>query len=432
MFIDTDATLQNVGRAPFFKSLQSNISVSRLQFWSTLHNESRKYSTFTKPHKTRAFICTGLLHNNVNLGRCFIINQTKSSDILAQIRCYTTPTPDSETLQSSATIGDDAPELIQLAPTTSLSLSDPPDSQILESTVSVAADPITADVIADAALKIGDLKAMGLVHSTPVGLVESLVEAIHVYSGLPWWSTIVALSVIVRVALLPLNIASARNVAKMAIIQPKIQALMEQVNEAKKQGDQATMLTKSQETAEIFRKAGVNPFKNFFIAAVQAPIMISIFLAIRDMARFPVPGFKTGGVLWIQDLTLPDPYYILPIATAVGFLAVLETAETNAAPSGQAQKLKNTFRFVALLGIPFASYLPAGCLVFFSTNSALSITQTFLLRNKAFKRALDIPEVPKYVVSPKPSPTPQKSFREQFQSLYGDSQNLQRRQRKRI
>ena len=265
-----------------------------------------------------------MLRDNINWGHCFIINQTKSSGIRAQIRCYTTPTPASETLQSSAAIVDDAPELILLP--------DLPDSQTLDGTVSVAADPITADVIADAALKVGDLKAMGLVHSTPVGLVESLLEAIHVYTGLPWWSTIVAFSIIVRVALLPLNIASARNVAKMAIVQPKIQALMEEVNEAKKRGDQAAMLAKSQETADIFRKAGVNPFKNFFIAAIQAPVMISIFLAIRDMAKFPVPGFKIGGVHWIQDLTLPDPYYILPVATALGFLAVLEVS-TETSPS---------------------------------------------------------------------------------------------------
>ena len=57
---------------------------------------------------------------------------------------------------------------------------------------------------------------------------------------------------------------------------------------------------------------------------VQAPVFISFFLSLRAMANFPVDGMRTEGLFWFQDLTLADPYYILPLVTSATLFGVLK------------------------------------------------------------------------------------------------------------
>ena len=65
-------------------------------------------------------------------------------------------------------------------------------------------------------------------------------------------------------------------------------------------------------------------FQSLFAIVAQFPVFISFFFAIRGMANLPVESFKTGGYLWFQDLTLCDPYYVLPIMCSFSMLASLE------------------------------------------------------------------------------------------------------------
>lgn len=58
----------------------------------------------------------------------------------------------------------------------------------------------------------------------------------------------------------------------------------------------------------------------------QMPIFISVFIGLRAMATLPVASMATGGVLWFTDLTIPDPYYILPILTSLTMLATIEVS----------------------------------------------------------------------------------------------------------
>lgn len=65
-------------------------------------------------------------------------------------------------------------------------------------------------------------------------------------------------------------------------------------------------------------------FQSLLAIVAQFPVFISFFFAIRGMANLPVESFKTGGYLWFQDLTLCDPYYVLPIMCSFSMLASLE------------------------------------------------------------------------------------------------------------
>jgi YidC/Oxa1 family membrane protein insertase len=54
------------------------------------------------------------------------------------------------------------------------------------------------------------------------------------------------------------------------------------------------------------------------------PIFISVFWGLRGMATLPVESMTQGGILWFVDLTVPDPYYLLPLLTSATMLATIE------------------------------------------------------------------------------------------------------------
>ena len=65
-------------------------------------------------------------------------------------------------------------------------------------------------------------------------------------------------------------------------------------------------------------------FQSILGPLVQLPMFVSFFFGIRGMAYLPVESFKTGGYLWFQDLTLYDPYFVLPFICSFSMLASIE------------------------------------------------------------------------------------------------------------
>ena len=83
---------------------------------------------------------------------------------------------------------------------------------------------------------------------------------------------------------------------------------------------------------------------------LQAPIFISFFIALREMANLPVPSLQTGGLWWFQDLTLSDPIYVLPLVVTATMWAVLEVSpgSPSACPVEWGVKGKQLYRMVIL------------------------------------------------------------------------------------
>lgn len=232
----------------------------------------------------------------------------------------------------------------------------------VESAASAAGSALSntsADTIAEAAAKIGDFKAMGLCNFTPVGGLEAMLEAVHVYTGLPWWGTIVASTVLVRLALLPLMIKIQRNNAKLMNLNPEVTRLMNNLKTAQAEGDAVAVGKYSQELQTLFKTNGCHPMKSLGLPLIQMPVMISFFLALRAMAELPVPGLVDGGLAWFTDLSQKDPYYVLPVVSAAGMLAVLEAGSEVGAATPQSKNLKNLFRGLAVVMIPFTAWMPS-------------------------------------------------------------------------
>lgn len=149
----------------------------------------------------------------------------------------------------------------------------------------------------------------------PTSLAQWLIEHVHVYSGLPWWGTIACVSLIVRGAMFyPLS-RMADTTAKTKEIQPIMMPLMLKQRERALARDQAGMNKYRLEIQELNKVAGINKFW-MAVPIIQLPILYGLFNCLREMSMKPVPGFLTGGFEWVTNLTLADPFYLLPLATA--------------------------------------------------------------------------------------------------------------------
>jgi YidC/Oxa1 family membrane protein insertase len=164
--------------------------------------------------------------------------------------------------------------------------------------------------------QIGYLKAMGLDYGHgPTGLMEWILEHVHVLAGTPWWASIALTALLVRIACLYPNFLGTDNAAKMAIVAPLAKPLMEKMKESSRLGDTAETMKIRAELQMLNKRAGVK-YWMALVPLIQAPIGFGTFFLLRGMSNLPVPGLEAGGLLWFSNLTIPDPFFILPLATA--------------------------------------------------------------------------------------------------------------------
>jgi YidC/Oxa1 family membrane protein insertase len=131
------------------------------------------------------------------------------------------------------------------------------------------------------------------------------------------------------------------------------------------------------------------------IALANMTVFISQFSAVSTVAGEGLPSMSTGGLAWFPDLTLPDPFYGLPVLCAALTLAMVESGALSA-EMGQAQTartLKWVMRVFALVFVPAGGYVPAAVGVLWFSNSLFSLAQAGILRSPRLRRALGLPSL---------------------------------------
>ena len=162
--------------------------------------------------------------------------------------------------------------------------------------------------------KIGYLKELGLDYGWGVtSSIQWLLEHVHVYSGSPWWASIALTAIVVRLAVFPLYVTAMDTSGRLSAIQPQMVPLQQRINMAKQSQDQATLLTAIAEMRGLFRTNNIKFRNMFWPLLIQFPVGFCTFRLLRAMADLPVPGLENQGFLWMTDLTVPDPYFIIPI-----------------------------------------------------------------------------------------------------------------------
>lgn len=159
----------------------------------------------------------------------------------------------------------------------------------------------------------GWLKDIGLDYGWgTTALMERLLEYVHMYTGAPWWASTFIVILLIRTLLLKLYFDSADTMARYRLIKPLEAPLQERYKEAMRTRDPVETKKIWSEMSALRKSAGLVMWKQF-VPLIQIPISFSLFRLMRGMSTLPAPGFATGGFLWVKDLTVPDPYYIIPM-----------------------------------------------------------------------------------------------------------------------
>jgi YidC/Oxa1 family membrane protein insertase len=166
-------------------------------------------------------------------------------------------------------------------------------------------------------LQYGDLAALGLAGWSPAGLCTWMLELVNVSTGLPWFHTIVAGTFLSRLLLLPFSIKQHRNASALAPHQPRLLELREELDRAYKSGDKLMAQRVALKQRKVYEDSGVSMLPMVLMPFMQLPVTLGMFFGVKRLCALPLEQLHWSGVSFLPDLTVPDPYYVLPIASAV-------------------------------------------------------------------------------------------------------------------
>lgn len=147
-------------------------------------------------------------------------------------------------------------------------------------------------------------------------LLKTLFEAVHVYSGLPFWGSILITGCIIRLVMVPATSSSVENATRLRSVMPVTRPLMEQLKVATQARDHAAMQRIRMQMKQVYQDVDIKMWR-FALPLIQLPLGFGCWRTFWAMAHAPVVGLDTGGIAWFTNLTIADPFYILPVATAV-------------------------------------------------------------------------------------------------------------------
>ena len=191
-----------------------------------------------------------------------------------------------------------------------------------------------------------------------------LLDALHGFIQNWGWS-IVALVLLLKIAFYWLNAKAYASMAKMKAVSPKITEMRERLKDKPQEMQQAMM--------KIYKEEKVNPMGGCFPIMVQIPVFIALYWVLLSSVEMR----NAPWVMWITDLSSPDPYYILPIVMAL--TTMLQTALNPAPPDPMQAKL---MWFMPLIFSVMFFFFPAGLVLYWITNNILSIAQQWVINTR--------------------------------------------------
>jgi YidC/Oxa1 family membrane protein insertase len=184
---------------------------------------------------------------------------------------------------------------------------------------------------------------------------------------------IILLTVLVKVVFYPLSLKSMRSMKAMQALQPQVNALR-----SKYRSDPQRV---QREQMELFRKHGVNPMGGCLPMVVQIPIFYALYLTLQYSVELQGAPF----MLWINDLSKKDPYYVLPILMGISMLIQQKMTPTVGDPR-QAQIMLIMPVVFTFMFLEF----PTGLVLYWLVNNCLSIGQQYLIdRSVAAGKAVE-------------------------------------------
>ena len=191
-----------------------------------------------------------------------------------------------------------------------------------------------------------------------------LLDKLHGFIGNWGWS-IVALVLLLKIAFYWLNAKAYSSMAKMKAINPKIMEMRERLKDKPQEMQQQMM--------KIYKEEKVNPMGGCFPIMVQIPVFIALYWVLLSSVEMRGAPW----LLWIRDLSSPDPYFILPVVMTL--TTMLQTALNPAPPDPMQAKL---MWFMPLIFSVMFFFFPSGLVLYWITNNILSIAQQWVINTR--------------------------------------------------
>ncbi|KAL1697346.1 60Kd inner membrane protein-domain-containing protein [Schizophyllum commune] len=243
-------------------------------------------------------------------------------------------------------------------------------------------------------LKWGDLTAMGLTAwYTPAGLVRWTLQVFNVTLGLPWFWTIVVGTLLWRVSMFPFHLQSIRNGQKMRKVNPEMQKIRDEINEAKKTQDVLALQRGIMKMQQLNAKYDVNPLKLMAPGFINLPFTLGLFFGVKRLCE-EVPQLAVSGFSLLPDLTVTDPYWILPMFSVLLIQLQIRASAADGSidltTSPAMPHVMNIMRLFSIVTIPLLAKLHIGVLVSLVTQSLFMTLQSTLLRLPRIRRRLGL------------------------------------------
>ena len=184
-----------------------------------------------------------------------------------------------------------------------------------------------------------------------------LLSLFHSWTG-NWGVAIILLTMSVKLAFFPLSAAGYRSMAKLRLVTPKLQRLREQHGHDRQRMHQAMM--------DFYKTEKINPMGGCLPILVQIPVFISLYWVLLSSVELRYASFA----LWIEDLSAPDPYYVLPVIMGISMFL-----QQRLSPPATDPIQARVMQIMPLAFSVFFFFFPAGLVLYSLVNNVLSIAQ---------------------------------------------------------
>jgi YidC/Oxa1 family membrane protein insertase len=186
-----------------------------------------------------------------------------------------------------------------------------------------------------------------------------------------WGVAIIFLTLLVKLAFFQLSAAGYKSMARMRKVQPRIVAIREEYANDKAKQSQAMM--------ELYKKEKINPLGGCFPILVQMPVFIALYWVLMESVELRQAPFA----LWIDDLSVMDPFFVLPILMGASMFYM---QKLNPAPPDPMQA--KIMQWMPIVFTFFFLWFPAGLVLYWLCNNLLSMGQQYLINRRIESGAL--------------------------------------------
>ncbi|WP_420467275.1 membrane protein insertase YidC [Panacagrimonas sp.] len=193
-----------------------------------------------------------------------------------------------------------------------------------------------------------------------------LLEKFHSFTG-NWGVAIILLTLVVKALFYKLSEAQYRSMAKMKKFAPRIQDIKERYD-----GDRERM---SKAMMDLYKKEGFNPLAGCWPLLVQFPVFIALYWVLLESVELRQADFA----LWINDLSAPDPFYVLPVLFGISFYVQQKWSGATATMDPMQQKIMNV---MPIMMTAFFAFFQAGLVLYWLVSNLIGMAQQWFINRK--------------------------------------------------